>query len=206
MTNANSLINVNGSSLNMDYAKSGVIEINSNGRYPYSITTEGGQSKSGVLKIDCFLKSPDNKERADDYDDGNNLTVADLSRQNNEKTTNEKKKDVKRISIVIQSDKKKVEVPKTITDENGKKQKVTELGEKAFVKCSNVKQIVLHANIVYVNENAFSGISTKDKTIFLDASLTKKEVKKIEKKLRKAGFKGSIVQAKKNPVKKTADK
>ena len=114
--------------------------------------------------------------------------------------------DVKIIRVVIHSDKKKVEVPKTITDENGKKQKVTELGEKAFVKCSNVKQIVLHANIVYVNENAFSGISTKDKTIFLDASLTKKEVKKIEKKLRKAGFKGSIVQAKKNPVKKTADK
>ena len=57
-----------------------------------------------------------------------------------------------------------------------------------------------------MDKKAFAEVDTKEKTIVLDASLTKKEVKKIEKKLRKAGFKGSIVQAKKNPVKKTADK
>ena len=76
----------------------------------------------------------------------------------------------------------------------------------AFLFIVIVFDVITTVSKLSLNENAFSGISTKDKTIFLDASLTKKEVKKIEKKLRKAGFKGSIVQAKKNPVKKTADK
>lgn len=108
----------------------------------------------------------------------------------------------KTTTVTLASAKKKVEVPQTVTDEDGKKYKVTKLGAKAFSECSRVKQIALPAGIVSVDRKAFSGITTKDKTILLDASLSKKEVRKIQKKLRKAGFKGIIKQAEKNPERK----
>lgn len=44
-----------------------------------------------------------------------------------------------------------------------------------------------------MDKKAFAEVDTKEKTIVLDTPLTKKEVKKIEKKLRKAGCRKTVV-------------
>lgn len=60
------------------------------------------------------------------------------------------------------------------------------LAANEFTDCGKVKRIVLPAGIVSVDKKAFSGIDTRGRTIFLDASLSRKEVKWLQKKLQKA--------------------
>lgn len=104
----------------------------------------------------------------------------------------------KTTTVMLASNSKKVEVPEVVTDADGRMYKVTKLGAKAFMKCSMAEQIVLPAGIVSVDKKVFSGITTQDKKILLDASLTKNEAYTIQTKLRKAGFKGIIEQAGRN--------
>ena len=114
---------------------------------------------------------------------------------------------------------KKVTIsPKVEVD--GVKYTVTTVDAKAFAQCKKAKTIDLPATITKIKKNAFQGakslktielkgkkavnlkvangafadLNTKKMTVKVNKNLTKKQVKKIRKMLRKAGFKGKVTK------------
>lgn len=78
---------------------------------------------------------------------------------------------------------KTVELPDTIT----------EIGEKAFSGAKKLKKIELTSLVApKISKKAFKGLETKKITITYDPQMSKGEVKKLKKALKKAEFEGKL--------------
>ncbi len=138
------------------------------------------------------------------------------------KVTVDTKKDGTAATTTIKQTKKtEVKLTSTVTV-NGVKYKVTTISANTFSKCTNAKKVTLPSTITKIGAKAFSGVSKKLKTIVLDvkkaptisktafkgvdtrkmtikvsADMSKKQLEKLKKALKKAGFKGKVQKLKK---------
>lgn len=127
-----------------------------------------------------------------------------------------KKDGTAEISKIQATTKKKIEVPSTTTV-NGVKYTVTEIGAKAFANCKNATNVTLPKTIekigantftganklktvelsgtkaIAIDKKAFKGVDTKKMTIQVSKKMSKKELAKLKKSLKAAGFKGKVV-------------
>lgn len=143
----------------------------------------------------------------------------------NVKATNGSKVDVKKngtaeLNSIPKTNKKSVTVASTVKV-NGVTYKVTTVSAKAFKNAAKATKITLPKTITKIEKNAFSGakkltkltintkksitvqkgafngVNTKKMTITVNKSMSKKELAKFKKTLKKAGYKGKVVKAKK---------
>lgn len=143
----------------------------------------------------------------------------------NVKATNGSKVDVKKngtadLNSIPKTNKKSVTVASTVKV-NGVTYKVTTVSAKAFKNAAKATKITLPKTITKIEKNAFSGakkltkltidtkksitvqkgafngVNTKKMTITVNKSMSKKELAKFTKALKKAGYKGKVVKAKK---------
>lgn len=79
----------------------------------------------------------------------------------------------------------KVTIPATITT----------IGKGAFTGAKNVKTVVLNTKkAITVKKGAFKGVDTTKMTIKVSKKMSAKELKKLKKTLKAAGFKGTVVK------------
>jgi hypothetical protein len=75
---------------------------------------------------------------------------------------------------------------------------LTTIKKQAFTGCKSLKTIVLkNKKATKVQKNAFKGLNTKKITVKVKVKMSDKNYKKLQKQLRKAGFKGKIKRVKK---------
>lgn len=144
--------------------------------------------------------------------------------KNDVKADNGAKVDVKKngtadLNQIKKTNKTSVSVASTVTV-NGVKYKVTTVSAKAFANAPKAKKITLPGTITKIEKNAFkgakklksvvintkkavtiqkgafNGVNTKKMTITVNKKMSKKELTKFKKNLKKAGYKGKVVKAK----------
>ena len=131
------------------------------------------------------------------------------------KVTVDIKKDGTAALDSVTSKKKSVSIPSKVTV-NGVKYKVTKLNANALKNCKKATKVTIPDSITTINKNAFKGaenlktiklntkknitvkkgafkgLDTKKVTIKVNKKISKKNFEKLQKTLKKAGFKGKI--------------
>ncbi len=133
-------------------------------------------------------------------------------------TVNTKKNGTASIQKLAKTNKTSITISSKVTV-NGVKYTVTTISAKAFANCAKAKKISLPSTVKTISKNAFSGakklktitlqgtkaitvkkgafngLNTKKMTIKVSKKMSAKELKKLKKTLKKAGFKGKVKKA-----------
>lgn len=145
------------------------------------------------------------------------VTASNVKASNGSKV-NTNKNGTATVKTIKATSKKSVTLASTVKV-NGVSYKVTTVGEKAFANAKKATKITLPATIktiskgaftgakkvktivlkgkksITVKKGAFKGLNTKKVTIKVNKSISKKELAKLKKALKKAGFKGKVKKA-----------